>query len=108
MTELDPAPDAASRLDPLLIEPAQLLICAALAVPVSHRVKTLAELTAIREESLASSIEQLSAAGRVQTHQDAGGDAWVWMTEAGRADLIAHLRALRALLGKVDGLLTVH
>ena len=102
MTTTTPHPECLPPLDLLLVEPARLLIVAALVAPASHRVDVVANSVGIEADALLRHLERLREAGYVQLRRDGQRRAWTWITADGQGRLVAHLRALRVLLAKVD------
>lgn len=105
MSTTSPQVEDLPRLDPLLTDPTRLLIAAALVWPASRRVEAVADAVGMGEDAVLPHLRRLGEAGYVETRPDEPQSGWVWMTEEGQNRLVAHLRALRVLLAKVDTLI---
>ena len=96
--------EALPRLDRVLTDPTRLLIAAALVRPASRRIDEVADTVEVAQPELQRHLRRLREVGYIETRRDEQRHGWVWITEEGHERLLAHLRALRLVLAKVDTL----
>ncbi|HJQ47658.1 MAG TPA: winged helix-turn-helix domain-containing protein [Amycolatopsis sp.] len=104
MTTTTHLAEALPRLDRVLTDPTRLLIAAALVRPASRRIDEVADTVEVAQPELQRHLRRLREVGYIETRRDEQRHGWVWITEEGHERLLAHLRALRLVLAKVDTL----
>ncbi|BBG04881.1 MULTISPECIES: transcriptional regulator [Pseudonocardia] len=100
-----PEPAADARLVPLLLDPTRLRIAATLVAAGDVEFRFIRDRIGLSDSALSKQLKSLATAGLVESWREPTGPArksWVRLTNEGRAQVSAHILALREIASGGD------